>query len=503
MAKRQNPDRSNAKRLEKEVEELKERSAKLEITEELIARQPPEAQAIINALLARNAELETQLNELQAQLNDLKAKLNKSPENSSLPPSSQHPHAKPPKGKGKGSKKKRGGQPGHPRHQRPLIPSEDCDEVIPLKPDTCRRCASELSGTDADPLRHQVWELPPIEPIVTEYQRHRLICPCCGESTCAPLPEGVPTGQSGPRLVAFTGLLMAYFRQSKRRAALFLEDFLGQPCCPSLTVKMQNQVATALETPYEELQEALPEQDQVHMDESPTKQANQKVWLWTAVARLFAVFTIRPTRSGEAVGGLLGEGYTGIVNCDRAKMYWQAKHLQWCWAHLKRDIQALIDHSDPQVKRLGYDLMRQVKLVFQHWKDYRSGEISWRAFRRRMAPVRAEVNGLLLRGVFSGNKRLVGMCKELHKHREWLWTFVDHKGVEPTNNAAERALRHAVIWRKLSFGTQSHRGSRFVERMLSVIETCRLQNRNIFEYLTAAVEAHMANRKAPSLLPGS
>ena len=301
--------------------------------------------------------------------------------------------------------------------------------------------------------------------------------------------------------MAFTGLLMGYFRQSKRRTALFLQDLLGQPCCPSLAVKMEHQVSAALQTPYEELRDALADEPQVHMDESPTKEANQKAWLWTAVAPLFAVFGIFPSRAATAIGSLLGEAYAGIVNCDRAKMYWRIKRLQWCWAHLKRDFRALIDHPDRQVKRLGHDLMRQVKLVFQHWWDYRSGKISRKTFQGRMAPVRAEVNALLLRGVFSGNERLMGMCEELYDHREWLWTFVDHEGVEPTNNTAERALRHAVIWRKLSFGTQSARGSRFVERMLTTIETCRLQKRNVFEYLTAAVEAHLAQQPAPSLLP--
>jgi transposase len=460
----------------------------LELTEELIARQPPEAQAIIRVLLARIAELE--------------AKLNKSPQNSSLPPSTQHPHNKPPRPKDQGGKKKkRGGQPGHPRHQRELIPAEECDDVVTLKPEACRRCATPLRGTDAQPLRHQVWELPEIRPIVIEYQQHRLVCPGCGESTCAVLPAGVPTGQSGPRLIAFSGLLMAYFRQSKRRTALFLEDLLGQPCCPSLTVKMQNQVAAALASPCRELQEALATQAQVHMDESPTKEANCKAWLWTAVAPMFAVFAIFPSRAGKAVGNLLSDAYQGIVNCDRAKMYWRANRLQWCWAHLKRDFQALIDYPDGQVKRQGQDLMRQVKLMFQHWRGYRAGEISWTTFRCRMKPVREKVDALLLRGVFSGNERLVGMCRELYDHRQWLWTFVDHEGVEPTNNVAERALRHAVIWRKLSFGTQSAKGSRFVERMLTTIETCRLQKRSIFNYLTAAVEAHISHRPAPSLLP--
>ena len=182
-------------------------------------------------------------------------------------------------------------------------------------------------------------------------------------------------------------------------------------------------------------------------------------------------------------------------------MYWQAKRLQWCWAHLKRDFQALIDHPDKQVQRLGHDLMRQTKLVFQYWKPYKKGEIRWRTFRRYMSPVRDEINALLLRGEFSCNKRLIGMCSELHKHHQWLWTFVDVEGIEPTNNTAERALRPAVIYRKLSFGTQSETGSRFLERMLTVSETCRLQNRSVYDYLTEAVTAHFSKQDPPTLLP--
>ena len=177
------------------------------LTEEVIARQSSEAQAIIRLLLAKIAELEAELEDLRRQVKG------KTPQNSSLPPSTQHPHAKP-RPKKRKSKKRRGGQPGHPKHQRPLIPTEDCDEVEPLKPTECRRCGKKLSGSDREPLRHQVWELPEIKPLVTEYQRHRLSCPCCGETTCARLPPGVPQGQSGPRLMAFTALLMAYYSHS-------------------------------------------------------------------------------------------------------------------------------------------------------------------------------------------------------------------------------------------------------------------------------------------------
>lgn len=464
------------------------------VTEELIARQPPEAQAIIRALMARIAVMEAELRELQGQIKG------KTPQNSSIPPSAQHPHAKPPR-KNRKSKKKRGGQPGHPKHERPLIPTDQCDDVEQLKPTECRRCGEKLRGSDPEPLRHQVWELPEIKPLVTEYQRHRLACSCCGETTCAELPPGVPQGQSGPRLMAFTALLMAYYRQSKRRTAQFLSTLLGQPCSAGLTVKMQTLVTAAARPAYEELAAALPREEYINADETATKEQNGKAWLWTFVAGMFTVFTVRATRAATAVDEFLTDAFGGVVTCDRAKMYWRVGRIQWCWAHLKRDFQALIDREDKQAKRLGYDLRRQTCKLFEHWGNYREGMISRAAFVRRMAPVRREMERLLLRGIDSGNKSLVGMCQELYEHRDWLWTFVRCEGVEPTNNAGERALRHAVIWRKLSFGTQSPGGSRFVETMLTVIETCRQQNRNVFEYLTAAVNAHLTGHPAPSLLP--
>ena len=459
-----------------------------EITEELLARQPPEAQAMIRFLLARIAELE--------------ARLNKTPQNSSLPPSAQHPHGKPPRKKDK-SGKKHGGQQGHAKHERPLIPTDECDAVEPLKPSECRRCGAELSGCDPDPLRHQVWELPEIKPLVTEYQRHRLACPCCGATTCAELPLGVPTGQSGPRLVAFAGLLMAYFRQSKRRTALFLETLLNQPCCAATAVKMQTLVTAAVRPAYEELAAQLPAQEQLSIDESPTKQQNTKAWVWTFVASAFTVFAVRTTRAATVLHELLADTFRGIVTCDRAKMYWSLGRLQWCWAHLNRDFQALIDSGDAKQRRLGHDLLRPTRKLFRHWARYRDGTLTWVGLQRSMTPIRAEIEALLLRGAFSGHARLHGMCNELYDHRAWLWTFVEHRGVEPTNNASERALRHSVIWRKLSFGTQSASGSRFVETMLSVIETCRHQQRPVFAYLANTVAAHFACQPTPSLLSGA
>lgn len=464
------------------------------VTEDLIARQPPEAQAIIRLLLARIAVLDARVAELEA-------RLNKTPRNSSLPPSTEHPHARPaPRQKRSG--KKPGGQPGHPKCERALIPPEQCHDVQVLVPETCRRCGEPLRGRDPEPLRHQVWDIPPIKPLVTEYQLHRLTCPECSISTCAELPAGVPQGQAGPRLVALAALLMGCFKQSKRRVALFLEQVLNQPCSPGWVVKLQNQATTALTPAYEELAARLPTEPVLGIDESPTKEARQKSWLWTFVARTYTVFALRTTRAATVLEELLTEAFDGVVNCDRAKMYWRIGRPQWCWAHLQRDFQALIDHPDHQVKRLGRDLMRPTKELFRQWARCRDGTITRRGMLRRMRPIRREIDALLLRGVFSGNPKLVGMCEPLYDHRDWLWTFLHVAGVEPTNNVSERALRPAVIWRKLSFGTQSARGSRFVETILTVVETCHRQSRNSFEYLTAAIHAHFAEQPAPSLLAG-
>jgi transposase len=296
---------------------------------------------------------------------------------------------------------------------------------------------------------------------------------------------------------------MGHFRQSKRRAAAFLGDLLNIPASPAWVVKIQHVVSEAVSGPYEQLRGSLAEERQLFVDESPTKEKNEKAWLWVAVAPLFAVFGIFPNRSRDSLVSLVGD-YKGIIlNCDRAKMYLDGRRLQWCWAHLKRDFQKQIDSSDGQVRRLGLDLMRQHRKLFEYWRQYKAGKLKWATFQSYCRPIREEVRRLLLRGKFSGNAKLVGFCEELYERREHLWTFTREQGIEPTNNTAERALRPAVIYRKLSFGTQSAAGSRYLERILSVSETCRLQNRSAYQYLIAAMEARFARQPAPSLLPSA
>jgi len=465
---------------------------------------PPEAEPARDFVEALVARYEKRIDELERQVKTLTEQVQKlTPRNSSLPPSTEHPHAKPKRKAPAGKKRKQGGQKGHKRHSRDLIPSERCATVTPCYPDACRRCGGGLQSDSADPKRHQVWDLPPIEPVVDEYQLFRGHCPCCGITTQADLPPGVPSGQCGPRLAAFTGLLMGHFRQSKRRASMFLGDLLNIPCSPAWTVKIQNLVSDAIAAPYEQLRGELDKQPQLFVDESPTKEKKVKAWLWVAVAPMFAVFGIFGNRSRESLVSLIGD-YSGIIlNCDRAKMYLDGKRLQWCWAHLKRDIQKLIDSQDGQVRRLGHDLMRQERHLFEQWHRYKAGKITWRGFQRLAGPIRDEFNSLLLRGRYSGNAKLIGFCAEILPRKDHLWTFLEVEGIEPTNNTAERTLRPAVIYRKLSFGTQSAKGSRYLERILTVSETCRLQNRNAYAYLIEAMRAQFRHEPAPSLLPDS
>jgi transposase len=462
------------------------------LSPEVLAALPP---AVVAFILWQSEQIRV----LTARVAELEAKLGKDSSNSSLPPSTAHPHAKPPRPKST-SRRSPGGQPGHAKHQRALIPTDQCQEVVPCVPTQCRRCGQPLTGVDPDPIRHQVWELPEIKPVVREYQQHRLLC-ACGCSTCGPLPAGVPTGQAGPQLIAFAALLMACFRQSKRRAAQFLSMLLNQPASAGWLVLLQDRAAEAVQPAYDELAEQLPAQPVLHIDESPTKEGKAKAWVWTFVATAFTFFACRTSRAADVATQLLGTAYNGVVHCDRARMYWTFGRLQWCWAHLKRDFQGLIDSPCTVRKRLGHDLMRATKDLFALWQKVRDGTLSHRDFQQQMQPIRARVEDYLLRGYYDA--RVHGFCKELWEYRERLWTFVEVEGVQPTNNAAEQALRHAVIWRKLSFGTQSAKGSRFVERMLTVIETCRRQKRNVYAWLTGVVQQGLRIKLHPNCSGGA
>lgn len=457
-----------------------------EIPPELLSEMTPAVRAFVELLLKRIAELEQRVAELEAKLAE------KNSRNSSKPPSTEHPHAKPPPDKKPKSKRKRGGQKGRPRFERQLIPTDQCQGVFPCMPQACRGCGKTLRGRDADPLRQQVWDVE-IRPVVTEYQQHRLKCGCCGVTTCGTLPDSVD-GRTGPTMAAILVLMTSWFRSSRRKAAQFASEICGVPCSAGHVSELEARATKVLEPTYNKLAEALPDQPNLGVDETPFKRGRLKTWLWTFVASTFTVFVLRPTRKAVVLTELIGAEFDGSINCDRAKMYFQYAKLQWCWAHLKRDFQKLIDSDDNKVKRLGHDVMREIKKLFHEYARCRDGTITHATLRRKLAPVRRKIESYLLRGFGTAAR---GMCKELLDHKEHLWTFLKDPKVEPTNNVSERSLRHGVIWRKLSFGTQSERGDRFVETMLTVIETCRQQRKSVLKFVTRA----LGRPNSPTLIP--
>jgi len=290
------------------------------------------------------------------------------------------------------------------------------------------------------------------------------------------------------------------------RSALFLKALCSIPRSAALTVKLQNRVTRALRPCYEQMRDALPRSDAATMDETPAKESNQKAWPvktfgWTVVTKWFTLFQLADSRKADVPKQLLGENYAGVVTSDRYAGYdWVGKQ-QLCWAHLLRALQSLIDASG-KAKTIGRRLKKCGQALFHHWNRFRDGTILRATMRRNIRKLRWPVYEAFEEGAIKlrGNKS--GMCQHILDRFDSLWTFLDYEDVEPTNNASDRSLRHAVIWRKLSFGTQSASGSRFVETLLSVIETCRQQTRNVFAFVTAAIEANFAGISGPGLLSG-
>ena len=445
------------------------------------------------------AQQQEQISQLQQQLSDTTAKLNTNSSHSSLPPSSDRFGRKrrppPPPGP---PRKKRGAQPGHPRHQRLLVPVEQVREVIPCVPAACRRCGKPLTGTDAEPLRHQVAELPVVVPDVVEYRLHRSTCPCCHTSTCGTPPPEVE-GHFGPRLEATLALFAGQYRLGLRPVAALAASLWGLRISTGMVSKLRKHTAEALLLPWTQLALHIRTQN-VNIDETGWRESKRRMYLWAAVTPLLAFYRIVKGRSAETAKKILGANYSAVATCDRLKSYWWIERLQWCWAHLRRDFQAMIDRGNLG-KATGESLLRESNGLFHLWHQLGQGDLSRARFQQAIKPVRVAVRRTLLRGKKCGCSKTAGTCKELLGHEQWLWTFVDVEGVEPTNNEAERAERPGVILRKTSGGTDSEQGSRFVECVLTVVETCRRQGRSALEYLRACIECSRQNRVPPSLLP--
>jgi transposase len=367
---------------------------------------------------------------------------------------------------------------------------------------SCKGCGGLLLGDDPDPNRHQVTEIPKIKPQVTEYQQHTLTCLACGEETQAEWPIDMPAGSFGERVQALIGYMSGRFGVSKRDTEEMLEDIYGVEISLGSIPAQERRVSQAVKAAVRDAQEYVQQQSVANVDETSWYQISEKYWLWVSVTAHVTVFKIFPTRGASGVDGLLGQDYTGMVGSDRYSAYnhLDTERRQACWSHLIRDFQALVDRGG-QSQIVGRLVLAQVECIFSLWYRVRDGTLSRSDFQIAMRPIRHEVHCLLHIGASLKHLKTRKTCHNILKIEQALWTFVDIEGVEPTNNAAERALRRGVIWRRRSFGTQSEAGSRFVERILTVVISLRQQKRNVLDFLTAACKAYSLGLPAPSLLP--
>jgi transposase len=439
---------------------------------------------------------------LRARVQELEARLGQNSTNSSRPPSSDPP-ATPPRPPTAPTGRRRGAQPGHPPYQRALVPPEQVDQVVAHWPPHCRGCQAPLAPIAVgEPVRHQVTELPPVRAVVTEHQLHHVQCAACGLTTCAGLPPDVTVGAFGPRLQATVAVLSGRYRLSRREVVGVCTDVLGAPLAVGSVDHLCQATAQALAAPVAELGQAVQRAAAAHADETSWREAGQRRWLWVVVTAVATVFTLAPSRGRGVIQGLLGGSFAGYLISDRWSAYtWlDSTQRQVCWAHLKRDFQKRVDYGGPG-RAIGQDALRLLGGLFGAWADLRADPTQRPRFVRRARQYQWRLRRVLERGQQCGCDQTANFCAALLKLWPALWTFVTVPGIEPTNNAAEQALRPAVLWRKGSFGTQSAGGNAFVTRLLSVTATCKQHDRSLLAYLTAVCTAAQAGQPSPSLLP--
>lgn len=464
------------------------------------------------------AELETLVAELRAQnaafrerIEELERRVRQDSGNSSMPPSSDPPLSRAERRRRaraayKSSMRKSGGQPGHEGKHRQMVPPERVDKSTEHLPVACC-CGHCFDGSEervGDPLAHQKWELPAIRPLVFEYQLVRLRCPGCGKPRLADLPAGVTWTAFGPRLDAHMATLAGVFRLSRRQVRQVVQEMFGIPISVGAVDAAIMRMSAILADPWERLREYIQQAELVHADETSWRLSGAQQYLWLAATALAACFRIDPHRSKQAAKALLGENFGGFVVTDRyAGYHWlDVLQQQLCWCHVIRQLVEL-SQRERTPGTLGKKLVKLARAVFVVHRRYlqEDHDLDW--LRNELEPLRAQIRALLEQGARGRHEKTANFCGGLLQDWNALWTFceVQDLDIPMTNNAAERAVRHGVLMRRIQGGTQSDQGSRWIERILSIRETLRLQDRPVLDYLIQAATAGHHGRLAPSVLP--
>jgi hypothetical protein len=472
---------------------------------------PASIQALVLVLSERLKQQDERIRQLEERLNQNSQNSSKPPASDgfgqSLKPQKQRPKRHP-RGKSKPS----------PRQVRKLMPSAACDQVQDVLPSVCADCGAPVTGHDPHPHRHQEMELPPIVPLVVEYRLHQLGCQVCGHQTRASLPTGVSPSGYGARLSAIVALLSGPYRQSYRQVCALMTELFGVRLSRGTVGRLRDELNVALHTPVATAQDYVAQQPVLHSDETSFPQGNRdgrnpqrtKGWLWVLVTPLVSFYEVVLSRSQQTAKDLIDDSYGGIVVSDRYSAYnWIAlAQRQLCWAHLKRDLTAMAERLGLS-SDIGEALLRRQQRLFRWWHQVRDGTLSREQFRHQVTYLRHGFKSTLEVAAAlpiaphekSPLAKTVRTCRQLLKVEPALWTFVFALGVEPTNNAAERVLRPAVIWRKTSFGSQAQTGSQFVARLMTVTTSLKAQGRDILDFLTQVYSAARTGKEPPSLIP--
>jgi transposase len=361
----------------------------------------------------------------------------------------------------------------------------------------------EQAQTTGAVHRHQVTELPPIKAWIIEYQCHRVVCPECGESTRAAVPEEA-SGQFGPQLTALIAYLTVMCRMPRRVVEALLGQVLEIEISLGSTQKSWEEASAAVAAPCQELEEQLNQAPVLNVDETGWRTNGDKRYLWAFVAARYIVYTVAATRGSEVLIRMLGAVFQGILCSDRFSAYlkYHTGKAQFCWAHLKRNVLGIVEFTKSNaVEQFCRDVLAAHASLFRLWHKFRGGQIDRNQLVLRSIRIQQRIFYLGERHLDSRNREVRNLALALFAHNERLFTFLEEQGVEPTNNSAERALRTGVQWRKICFGNRSAQGELATARLLTVSETCELQDFNVLAYLSAAIACHRSRQQVASLLP--
>jgi len=425
--------------------------------------------------------------------------------NSSKPPSSDI--VKPPKDspQGKNKKRRRGGQPGHPKHERPQFPPEQIDQTQDYTLTQCPDCGGKLQNADATPRVIQQVEIIDKPVRIEEHRGRAYWCRHCQRVHYGALPQAVEkAGLAGPKLTALVGFLKGACHCSFSTIRKYLRDVVGITISRGQLAKLVSKVSASLKQTYEELLAALPGAARLNVDETGHPDQGDRLWTWCFRASLFTLFRIDPSRGSDVLIAVLGKEFNGLLGCDYFSAYRKYMKdcgvlVQFCLAHLIRDVKFLVEHPNRANRDYGKMLLEHLRQLFGviHRREIYASEAS---FCQVLATVR---NNLVADAILNmpDTREAGNLANRFTEHMDSYFRFITTPNVEPTNNLAEQAIRFVAIHRRMTQGTRGQVGQRWCERIWTVVVSCAQQGRSVFDFLVTAVQAHFQGGAAPSLLP--